>query len=51
MHYIELGQVYAHIGRSDEARRLIAKGLTMQDTEKDDSELKHQGRELLAKLH
>jgi hypothetical protein len=30
---------------------LIAKGLTMQDTEKDDSELKDQGRELLAKLH
>jgi Flp pilus assembly protein TadD len=51
MHYIELGRVYAQMGRSDEARRFITKGLAMQDTEKDDSETKRQGRELLAQLH
>lgn len=51
IHYIELGRVYAQMGRSDEARRLIAKGLAMQNLEKDDPETKRQGRELLAKLH
>jgi tetratricopeptide (TPR) repeat protein len=51
IHYIELGRVYAQMGRSDEARRFITKGLAMQDTEKDDSETKRQGRELLAQLH
>ena len=51
MHYIELGRVYAQMGRINEARRLIAKGLAMQDIEKDDPETKREGRELLAKLH
>jgi hypothetical protein len=51
MHYIELGRVYAQMGRTEEARRLITKGLAMQDTEKDDSETKRQGQEVLAKLH
>jgi tetratricopeptide (TPR) repeat protein len=51
MHYIELGQVYAEMGRTDEARRLISQGLAMQNTEKDDPETKQQGREVLAKLH
>jgi len=50
IHYIELGRVYAQMGRSEEARRFITKGLAMQDTEKDDPETKRQGRELLAKL-
>jgi tetratricopeptide (TPR) repeat protein len=50
MHYIELGCAYAHMGRTDDARSLIARGLTMQDTEKDDPETKRQGQELLAKL-
>jgi tetratricopeptide (TPR) repeat protein len=50
MHYIELGRVYAQMGRTDEARRLISKGLAMQNTEKDDPETKRQGRELLAQL-
>jgi tetratricopeptide (TPR) repeat protein len=50
IHYIELGQVYAQMGRSDEARRFITKGLAMQNTEKDDPEIKREGRELLAKL-
>jgi tetratricopeptide (TPR) repeat protein len=51
IHYIELGSVYAQMGRSEEARRLIGKGLAMQNTEKDDPEAKRQGRDLLAKLH
>jgi tetratricopeptide (TPR) repeat protein len=50
MHYIELGRVYAHMGRIDDARSLITKGLAMRDTEKDDPETKRQGKELLAKL-
>ena len=50
MHYIELGRVYAHMGRTDEARNFITKGLAMRDTEKDDPETKRQGQELLANL-
>src|ERR1700736_2281030 len=50
MHYIELGQTYAQMGKPAEARRLIAKGLAMPDVEKDDPELKRRGRETLAKL-
>jgi len=50
MHYIELGQTYAQMGKTAEARRLIAKGLAMQDIEKDDPEIKRRGRETLAKL-
>jgi tetratricopeptide (TPR) repeat protein len=50
MHYIELGRVYAQMGRTEEARHLITKGLAMPDTEKDDPETKRQGQEVLAKL-
>jgi tetratricopeptide (TPR) repeat protein len=50
MHYIELGRVYAQMGRTEEARRLISKGLAMPNTEKDDPETKRQGEEVLAKL-
>jgi tetratricopeptide (TPR) repeat protein len=51
MHYIELGRVYAQMGRTDDARRFISRGLSMQDTEKDDPETKRQGREVLTQLH
>jgi tetratricopeptide (TPR) repeat protein len=51
MHYIELGRLYAKMGKNDEARHLISTGLGMQNTEKDDPETKRQGRELLAQLH
>ncbi len=51
MHFIELGRVYAQMGRTAEARRYINKGLSMRETEKDDPETKREGRELLAKLH
>ena len=50
MHYIELGRVYAHMGRTDDERSLIKKGLAMQETEKDDPETKREGQEVLAKL-
>src|SRR5881392_788094 len=50
MHYIELGRIYAQMGRKDEARELINKGLGMPDAEKDDPETKARGRETLTKL-
>ena len=51
MHYIELGRTYVQMGKPDEARKCLAKGLAMPNTEKDDPETKDQGRQLLAKLH
>lgn len=51
MHYIELGRTYAVMGNTAEARKFIAKGLAMPDTEKDDPETKRQGREILQQLH
>jgi Flp pilus assembly protein TadD len=50
MHYIELGRIYAQMGRKDDARQFINKGLAMPDTEKDDPETKRRGRETLQKL-
>src|SRR3954469_12969131 len=50
MHYIELGRIYAQMGRTDEAKELINKGLAMPDAEKDDPETKQRARETLAKL-
>ena len=50
MNYIELGRVYARMGRTGDARSLITKGLAMRDTEKDDPEAKRQGQELLKNL-
>jgi hypothetical protein len=38
------------MGRKDEARQCINKGLAMPDAEKDDPETKQRGRETLAKL-
>ncbi len=50
MHYIELGRIYAQEGRKDDARRMLNKGLSMPNVEKDDPEMKVLGREALAKL-
>jgi tetratricopeptide (TPR) repeat protein len=50
MHYIELGGVYAEMGRKDEARRLVSKGLSMPNTEKEDAETKREGQQLLSTL-
>jgi tetratricopeptide (TPR) repeat protein len=51
MHYVELGCAYSHMGRTDDAKRLINEGLAMQETEKDDPETKRLGREVLRTLH
>ena len=51
MHYVELGRTYAVMGKTAEARKFIAKGLAMPDTEKDDPETKRQGRDILQQLH
>jgi tetratricopeptide (TPR) repeat protein len=50
MHYIELGQTYAQMGKTADARHWIDKGLAMPDVDKDDPEIKRRGRETLAKL-
>ena len=50
MHYIELGRIYSQMGKKDEAREMINKGLGMPNAEKDDPETKERGRETLAKL-
>ncbi len=50
IHYIELGQIYVQMGRKEEARKYIEKGLSMPNREKDDPEMKAVGRELLANL-
>jgi len=50
MHYVELGRVYAQMGRKEEARGFINKGLSMPNMEKDDPETKARGRETLEKL-
>ena len=50
IHYIELGRIYAQMGRKDDARKFIQKGLAMPNKEKDDSEMKEIGRQTLKKL-
>jgi tetratricopeptide (TPR) repeat protein len=50
MHYIELGRTYAKMNRLDEAKKLITKGLSMPNTEKDDPETKQMGKEVLKGL-
>lgn len=51
MHYVELGETYAHMGRAADAKRMINKGLSMPCEDKDDPEMKRRGRETLASLH
>jgi tetratricopeptide (TPR) repeat protein len=50
MHYIELGRIYVRMGRNEEARKFIEKGLSMPNKEKDDPEMKTIGQELLKNL-
>jgi tetratricopeptide (TPR) repeat protein len=50
IHYIELGRIYAEMGREEEARKYILEGLSMPNEEKDDPEMKEIGRETLKKL-
>jgi tetratricopeptide (TPR) repeat protein len=50
MHYIELGRIYAQMGRKEEAQQFLRKGLSMPEQEKDDAEQKELGRQTLRKL-
>lgn len=50
IHHIELGRTYAQMGRKEEAKQALEKGLAMPNTEKDDPESKRRGREALAKV-
>jgi tetratricopeptide (TPR) repeat protein len=50
IHHIELGRIYAEMGRKEEARKCIQDGLAMPNKEKDDPEMKEIGRQLLQKL-
>lgn len=50
MHCIELGRTYAKMGKEEEARKYITKGLAMTETEKDDPETKNIGRQILKDL-
>ncbi len=50
IHYLELGHIYLQMGRKEEARKYLEKGLAIPSQEKDDNEAKELGRELLAKL-
>lgn len=50
MHYIELGRLYAQMGRKEEARKSIQKALAMPNKDHDDPEMKETGQALLKKL-
>jgi len=50
MHYIELGRIYVQMGRKEEARKNIEKGMAMPNKEKDDPEMKEIGKQMLQKL-
>lgn len=50
IHYIELGRAYAQMGKKEEARKYLEKGLAMPNVDKDDPEAKAIGRSVLAKL-
>lgn len=50
IHPIELGRTYALMGRKEEARRFIEKGLAMKNRDKDDPETKERGRKTLESL-
>jgi tetratricopeptide (TPR) repeat protein len=51
IHYIELGRVYAKMGRDAEARQFIEQGLAMPNVDKEDPAEKQLGRETLKTLH
>lgn len=50
IHHIELGRTYAQMGRKEDARAALNKGLAMPNREMDDPETKERGRAALAKL-
>lgn len=50
IHHIELGRTYARMGKKEEARKSLEKGLAMANTEKDDEETKGRGKKALEEL-
>jgi len=50
MHYIEIGRIYAQMGRKDDARKYLQKGLAMPNKDHDDPEVKEIGQQTLQKL-
>ncbi len=50
MHYLELGRIYAAMGRKDDAKKFLLKGTSMPNRDKDDPELKQIAQDLLKKL-
>lgn len=50
IHSVELGRTYAMMGRDDEARQWIRRGLAMPNQEKDDPETKRRGQETLDRI-
>lgn len=50
IHSVELGRTYALMGRREEARKFIEKGLAMSNRDKDDPETKERGRKTLESL-
>lgn len=48
--YVELGRTYAAMGKKDEARTAIEKGLSLPNRQRDDPETKDRGRAALKKL-
>ncbi len=49
-HQIELGRTFALLGRKEEARRSLERGLQMPERERDDPGTKQRGREALMQL-
>lgn len=50
IHVIEHGRTLAEMGRTDEARAVLSKGLGMPSRDKDDEEAKNRGRETLKRI-
>jgi tetratricopeptide (TPR) repeat protein len=50
IHQVEYGRTLAMMGRKDEAKKEIQKGLNMANTEADDGESKARGRKTLSDL-
>lgn len=50
IHYVELGRTYALMGRKEEAKKFIEKGLAMPNRDRDDPETKERGKKTLKDL-
>lgn len=50
IHHVELGRTYAQMGRTEDAKKAINRGLSMPNREKDDPETKQRGRATLQEL-